>query len=69
MSNGCTTVAATPTDIMEKNEQARMMGDIYARARLVLVWLGVGSANTKLFFKYAGRAISASPKRNEEKPQ
>jgi hypothetical protein len=43
----------------EKNDQVRMMGEIYAKAHLVLVWLGEGTPNTRRFLKHANRMASA----------
>jgi hypothetical protein len=36
----------------ERNQQVRLMGTIYSKARRVLVWLGEGSDETKAIFRY-----------------
>ncbi|OTB13131.1 hypothetical protein K445DRAFT_320317 [Daldinia sp. EC12] len=38
--------------IQERNGQVAMMGEIYLKAKRVLVWLGPGDASTALLFRY-----------------
>jgi Heterokaryon incompatibility protein (HET) len=39
-------------NIIEKNQQLRLMGNIYSRAKDVLIWLGLGTLESDIAFRY-----------------
>jgi Heterokaryon incompatibility protein (HET) len=39
------------SDVSERNEQVKMMGEIYSRAREVLIWLGEGEESSDLAYE------------------
>ncbi|KAH8687914.1 heterokaryon incompatibility protein-domain-containing protein [Tricladium varicosporioides] len=51
----CIDQAKNTVSTEERNNQVKMMGDVYRKAKSVLVWLGDGDKNTGIAFKYLQR--------------
>lgn len=43
--------------VLERNSQVRQMGQVYGKARRVLVWLGSGGADSSLFYRKLRPAV------------
>ncbi|KAL2110161.1 hypothetical protein VUR80DRAFT_1496 [Thermomyces stellatus] len=60
-------------DIPERNAQVQCMGDLYAQAEEVLVWLGPGTAESDFIFDICSDSVATSntvtTKLGEEKPR
>ncbi|KAI0180955.1 heterokaryon incompatibility protein-domain-containing protein [Hypoxylon sp. FL1284] len=48
----CINQATDDEATKERNTQVKMMGEVYLRARRVLIWLGPGNAATSTLFRY-----------------
>lgn len=43
--------------VLERNSQVKQMGEVYSKARRVLIWLGSGGADSNLFYKKLRPAV------------
>jgi hypothetical protein len=47
------------TSIPERNQQVKLMGEIYGSAQRVLIWLGKGTPQSDIVFKHFGALFGA----------
>lgn len=46
--------------LLERNSQVKQMGDVYAKARKVIIWLGSGGGNSRRFYKKLRPAVRSN---------
>lgn len=59
-------ICINQSDIGERNHQVQQMGDIFKRARRVLIWLGVETENDRSAFSFLSEAYLRSPYNRRE---
>ncbi|KAH6683366.1 heterokaryon incompatibility protein-domain-containing protein [Halenospora varia] len=62
----CIDQAKNPVSTEERNNQVKMMGEVYRKARCVLVWLGDGDEKSGIAFRYLQNIARYGPMRTSQ---